>query len=88
MPFEEVPISEEGRVIYDDDVARSLDIGGDRFRLECAARAVACDAPDLIEAATHLIRKVGGRLSILEAVRLTVEDLEYRIAAQEGRQVA
>lgn len=68
-----------GRTIYDDGVARAADIGGDRFLLECAGRSIESGALELVEAATALIRHAGGKLSILESVRATLEDIEARI---------
>ena len=75
-------ITSEGRTIYDDGVARVADIGNDRFLLECAGRSVECSAVLLVDAALMLIRSVGGKMSILEAVRVALEDIEGRIPAE------
>jgi len=75
-------ITGAGREIYDDDICRAADIGGDRFLLECSGRSIVCGALEIVEAATMLIRSVGGKLPILEAVRVVLEDIESRIPVE------
>lgn len=81
MPEVKHGASITGRTIYDDGVARVADIGEDRFSIACAGHSVKCDALELVEAAAALIRKVGGKLSILEATRVALEDIEARLPA-------
>lgn len=71
-----------GRTIYDDGVARIADLGEDRFSIACAGHSVKCDALELVDAGVALIRRVGGKLSILEAVRVALEDIEARLPAE------
>lgn len=70
-----------GRTIYDDGVARIADLGEDRFSIACAGHSVKCDALELVDAGVALIKHVGGKLSILEAVRVALEDIEARLPA-------
>lgn len=70
-----------GRTIYDDGVARIADMGEDRFSIACAGHSIRCEALDLVDAGVVLISRVGGKLSILEAVRVALEDIEARLPA-------
>lgn len=72
----------KGRTVYDDGVARAADIGEDRFLLVCSSHSVECHALEIVEAANALSRRVGGRLSVLEAVRATLEDIETRLPVE------
>jgi hypothetical protein len=71
-----------GRTVYDDGVARIADLGEDQFSIACAGHSVKCHALDLVDAGVLLIRRVGGKLSILEAVRVALEDIESRLPAE------
>ena len=83
MSFEIKPCASiaNGRTFYDDAVARAADVGEDRFLMTCSGHSVECHALEIVEAANALARRVGGRLSILEAVRAVLDDIEARIPA-------
>lgn len=74
--------SSSGRTIYDDGVARLSDLGDDHFSIACAGHSIRCEALELVDAGVALIKRVGGKLSILEAVRVALEDIEARLPAE------
>ncbi len=75
-------VTSVGRTIYDDGIARLADVGADHFSIGCAGHSIRCDAPQLVDAGVMLITRVGGKLSILEAVRVALEDIEARLPAE------
>lgn len=65
-----------GRTIYDDGIARAADLGEGKYQFECSGSTIAFEVFEIAESAQALIKKVGGKLSILEAARATLEDIE------------
>lgn len=73
-----------GRTVYDDGVARIADLGNDEFVIICAGHSIKCHALELVDAGVALLTRVGGKLSILEGVRVALEDIEARLPAEEA----
>jgi hypothetical protein len=71
----------DGRSVYDDGVARAAELDDGRFLLECSGFSVECDILQIAEAASALIGMAGGKLSVLEASRAVLFDLEEGLDA-------
>lgn len=65
-----------GRTVYDDGVARAADLGEGKFMLECAGHSICFDLFEIAEAMAALRKKVGGAMSLMEASRAILDDVE------------
>lgn len=73
-----------GRTIYDDGVARAADLGEGKFLLECAGHSNCFDLFEIAEAMAALRKKVGGALSLMEASRAILDDVEETLPAADS----
>lgn len=73
-----------GRTIYDDGVARAADLGEGKYMLECSSHSICFDLFEIAEAMAALRKKVGGALSLMEASRAILDDVEAGLPADPG----